>query len=231
MVATQSSLSLPDMPGIGPGWEMLLPHEERVRRCTGGTAAAGEERREAIMRACVHLGTRRVAEAFGVSREVVRALRAEAIRTGKLDHLKEEMGRRALSAADKVLDRIEDEVDELPRSSLALTYGILKDKALLLTGQPTQRIEHTVGASHADLNAWLESLPVVSPVNPGVPAGHKGAGLELAAAAGAVIEVAAEPALSASSDTASPVSMPTSEESLRNEAEGGHRSSQKGGLS
>jgi len=228
MVAAQASLSLPDLPGIGPGWEMLLPAEERTRRCTGTTAAASEERREAIMRACTHLGTRRVADAFGVSREVVRALRSEAIRSGKLDRLKEEMGRRALSAADRVLDRIEDEVDDLPLSSLALTYGILKDKGLLLTGQPTQRVEHISGPSHADINDWLNSIPVVSPVNPGDSFPQKGTRLELVEA---VTGSTLEPAFRPSSDTPSPVFVPTSEEGHADAADCGHSSPKKGGRS
>jgi hypothetical protein len=178
----QHALPLPDMPGVGPGWELILPAAERARRATGSTAVKTEELREAIIAACVHLGTRRVAEAFGVSREVVRALRSEAIRDGKLDQLKEEMGRRALGAADKVLDRIEDEIDQLPRNSLAITYGILKDKGLLLTGQPTQRVEHTTGPNHADLNDWIESLPRAVPVPAGDPRGQKGPLIELAPA-------------------------------------------------
>jgi hypothetical protein len=181
-LAQQAALPLPDMPGVGTGWELLLPAAERARRATGTTAVKSEERREAIIAACVHLGTRRVAEAFGVSREVVRALRAEAVRDGKLDHLKEEMGRRALGAADKVLDRIEDEIDQLPRASLAITYGILKDKGLLLTGQPTQRIEHTAGPNHAELNDWIESLPRAVPVPAGDPSDEKAAVPELAPA-------------------------------------------------
>ena len=140
-----------------------------------------DERRLAIMAACAFLGTRRVAEAFKVSREVVRALRNEAIRTGKLDHLKEEMGRRALAGADAVLDRIIDEVDDLPRASLAITYGILKDKGLLLTGQPTSRVEHTVATTHDDINSWIDSLPSANPVPAGEVAGQKGPGLGLAA--------------------------------------------------
>lgn len=165
---------------------MLLPAAERARRCTGETAVKEEAKREAIMTACTYLGTRRVAEAFGVSREVVRALRAEAIRTGKLDQIKEQAGRRALGAADAILDRLIDEVDDLPKSSLALTYGILQDKGLLLTGQPTQRIEHTVGPKHDDLNSWIELLASANPVTEGEDRGHKASGLEVV---GELVEV------------------------------------------
>jgi hypothetical protein len=205
-MSAQSTLQLPNLPGVGEGWELLLPAAERARRCTGSSAVQCEERREAIIGACVSLGTRRVAEAFGVSREVVRALRAEAIRDGKLDHLKEEMGRRALGAADVVLDRIVDEVDDLPRASLAITYGILKDKGLLLTGQPTSRVEHTVAVTHGDLNAMIDSLPVATPVSSGDGGGQKGLGL------GSAVEVHGELVQAGpdqACDSPSPVSCPS----------------------
>lgn len=209
--APQTTLSLPDLPGIGVGWELLLPARERARRCTGTTAAKLEEKREGIVAACAVVGTRRAAEAFGVSREVVRALRSEAIRSGKLDQIKEETGRRALAAADRVMDRIEDEVDQLPRAGLALTYAILQDKGLLLTGQPTARIEHTVGTTHEDINSLIESLPSANPVCGGETFGQK---------AGA-LEVVGELVPSASSDTASLDSCPSSEESGAERAEDG----------
>lgn len=142
-----------------------------------------------------------------MSREVVRALRNEAIRTGKLDQLKEEMGRRALAGADAVLDRIIDEVDNLPRASLAITYGILKDKGLLLTGQPTSRVEHTVAATHDDINSWIDSLPSANPVPAGEVVEQKGFGLGQAA----------QPA----GDSRSPVSLPIVEGELVDRADHG----------
>lgn len=214
---TALSLPLPDLPGVGVGWELLLPAHERARRCTGSSAVQCEERRDAIIAACVHLGTRRVAEAFGVSREVVRALRAEAVRSGKLDQLKEETGRRALAASDRVLDRIEDEVDQLPRASLAITYAILQDKGLLLTGQPTARVEHTVAVTHDDLNAWIESLPAATPVYPGDPRAEKGAALE-----------AGQGALRVASDGPSLDSCPVSTEPGTSRAEAGRIELKKG---
>lgn len=220
----QSTIDLPDLPGIGKGWELLLSEAERARRCTGSTAAAAPELREQIVHACATLGTRRVADAFGVSREVVRALRSEAIRTGKLDQVKEAAGRRALAAADAILDRISDEIDELPKSALALTYGILQDKGMLLTGQPTARIEHTVGSSHAELNDWIESLPAANPVSAGDPSGQKAAALEL--------HVPAESAqvLDGSDrarDSQSLVFRPTTSEPSASRAEGGQNQTKK----
>ena len=218
---SQASLALPDLPGIGDGWELCLPAPERARRCTAEQAVASEERREAIVAACVHLGTRRVAEAFNVSREVVRVLRAEAVRTGKLDHLKEEMGRRALAVSDRVLDRIEDEVDRLPVQSLAITYGILKDKGLLLTGQPTSRVEHVKGLSHADLNDMIDALPVAAqPVYEGDPSTQKGGHLLGPAAAQVGV-----------GDSQSPVSAHVQRGPMGAWPEGGQKQAEKGGAS
>lgn len=215
--AAQGILAIADLPGIGEGWDLLLPAPERARRCTGATAVKLEEKRESIIAACATLGTRRVAQAFGVSREVVRALRAEAIRTGKLDQVKEETGRRALAVADRVLDRIEDEVDSLPKQSLALTYAIMQDKGLLLTGQPTQRIEHTAGTTHEDINSFIDSLPSATPVSPGDSRGQKGAGLE----------VPGELLSSSAGDTPSPDSCPSSEGRGGDRAESGQTEPKK----
>jgi hypothetical protein len=122
------------------------------------------------------LGTRRVAEAFGISREVVRALRAEAIRTGELDQFKEEEGRRLFAMADRLVDRLEDEVDRIPIASVALTMGILIDKAQLLSGAPTMRIQHDHALGVADLAAYIDALPSAEPVREGEFAGK---GLDL----------------------------------------------------
>lgn len=220
--AAQSSLPLPDLPGIGEGWELMLPAAERARRCTGTTAVQLERKRTAILELlAIGLGTRRVADAFSVSREVVRALRAEAIREGKLDQIKEEAGRRALAAADRVLDRIEDEVDQLPRASLAITYGILKDKGLLLTGQPTARVEHTVATTHEDLNSLIESLPSANPVPAGETSGQKAP----------AIEVDAELVPSLPSDTATLDSCPSSEGARAARAEDGQTGPKKEAVS
>ncbi len=227
-MADSAQLALPDLPGIGQGWELLLPAPERARRCTASTAVKLAEQREAIIAALATLGTRRVAEAFGVSREVVRVIRAEAIRDGKLDQLKEELGRRALSVADAVLDRIADEVDDLPRASLAVTYGILKDKGLLLTGQPTARVEHTVTHTHADLNDFIASLPAATPVSEGGNCAQKTPALDLAEIGIATVRPAPESA-SCSGDNKSPVSAHNTGEAGLNSSELGQNQPEKEG--
>ena len=223
-MSQQSTIPLPDLPGIGPGWELLGMDAERSRRCTGTTAAADAGRREAILSACIHVGTRRAAQAYGVSREVVRALKLEAVRSGKLDQMKEEAGRRALGAADLILDRIIDEVDDLPRAQLPIAYGILKDKGLLLTGQPTARIEHTVTVDHATLNDLIESLPAAQPVPAGDPAPQKALELE---AVTVDLDTAAARALSPAGDRQSPVSCPSSEGAAAGGANSGQNGAQK----
>jgi hypothetical protein len=171
--AAQATLELPDLPGIGHGWELLLPRAELARRCTADVAVRCEEQRIEILKACVRLGTRSVAEAFGISREVVRRLRADAIRSGELDHFKEELGRRFLAAADQLVDRIEDEPDKIPVASLPLSAAILVDKGLLLTGAPTARIQVDHRLSVAGIADYIDSLPSVEPVEVGENSAQK----------------------------------------------------------
>lgn len=200
----QATLSFPDMPELGQGWEMLLPAAERSRRCTGSSAVLLEEKRVAIVQACVHLGTRRVAQAFDVSREVVRALRAEAIRTGELDQFKEEEGRRTFAVADRLLDRLEDEVDLLPRASLPIAYGILLDKGMSLTGAPVAVFRHDVVHTVADVASYIASLPAAQPVSEQETNGQKD---RPAAAAGSALA----PIADANRDSQSLVSLLPSE--------------------
>jgi len=215
LMETQSSLALPDLPGMGNGWELLLPQPEVSRRCTADVAVKVAEQREAVKRACVHLGTRRVAEAFGISREVVRALRKEAIVNGELDQFKEEEGRRCHAVADRLLDRLEDEVDKVPVGSLALNIGILMDKAQLLTGAPTARIQHDHTLGVAEVSDYIDSLPSVTPVHPEVSTAQKG-GADLADVE--VIERTAD-SQSAVSDTSPEERQENWKENGRNESE------------
>lgn len=206
---SQGTLELPDLPGMGHGWELLLGQQEISRRCTADVAVKIAEQRVAIVKACVHLGTRRVAEAFGVSREVVRAVRSAAIRSGELDQFKEEEGRRLYAVADRLVDRLEDEVDKLPPGSLALNIGILMDKAQLLTGAPTQRVQHNHAAGVADIADYIASLPSVTPVHAEDLSRQKADGSD--ASALAEIEVAERTV-----DSQSTVSPSSSEESGKN---------------
>lgn len=227
----QASLSIPDLPGIGEGWELLLPPAERARRCTGETAVKSEQKREAILCALTRFGTRQVADSFGVSREVVRALRAEAIREGKLDQVKEMMGRRYLSLADSLMDRVEENIDKVPLNMAVLASVQAADKGLLLTGQPTARIEHAVNFSHGDINDMIDALPVsVTPVLSGEIAQQKGSAPDLAGRPALPAPApSAEPPRGDSGDVQSLVSAQLPRETDPTWAKDGQNNAEKGG--
>lgn len=142
------------------GDELLsIEGDRRSNRCTARCLDARADLRAAVLGAVAEgQGSRRVAAAFGVSREVVRALRRQALASGELDQHKQSIGLDALALAREAIDRCRDEIDEMPRASLPILAGVMTDKALLLTGGATVRIEHVVGPTHAGLNDMLASL-------------------------------------------------------------------------
>jgi hypothetical protein len=180
------------------GDELLsIEGDRRSNRCTARCLDARADLRAAVLGAVAEgQGSRRVSAAFGVSREVVRALRRQALESGELDLVKQSIGLDALALAREAIDRCRDEIDEMPRASLPVLAGIMTDKALLLTGGATVRIEHVTGPTHAGLNDMLASLGVIevqasapapAPVEAWETSAQKGADL----AAGRRIEAAA----------------------------------------
>jgi hypothetical protein len=145
------------------GDELLsIEGDRRSNRCTARCLDARADLRAAVLGAVAEgQGSRRVAAAFGVSREVVRALRRQALGSGEFDQHKQSLGLDALALAREAIDRCRDEIEEMPRASLPILAGVMVDKALLLTGGATVRIEHVTGPTHAGLNDMLASLGVI----------------------------------------------------------------------
>jgi hypothetical protein len=194
------------------GDELLsIENDRKGGRCTARCLDARADLRAAVLGAVAEgQGSRRVAAAFGVSREVVRALRRQALESGELDQHKQSIGLDALALAREAIDRCRDEIDEMPRASLAILAGVMTDKALLLTGGATVRIEHVTGPTHAGLNDMLASLGVIevqagAPVEARETSGQRGADL----AAGGRIEAAAGIEFPALGDSESPVFRPS----------------------
>lgn len=152
------------------GWELLsLDEDRRSNRCTAACLDARTELRDGIIRALAKgQGTATAAAAFGVSREVVRALKRKILETGELDAHKQLLGREATHALDLLLERVRDDVDKVPASSFAPLMTSLVNAAQLLTGGPTSRVAQTKeGAGVADLAAFIDSLPRAEPVAAG----------------------------------------------------------------
>lgn len=162
--SAQSTLSLPDLPGIEPGWELINLREPAKRgRFTGEQLARNDQRLAAVLGAIAEgLGTRQIARAFNISTNTVLALREEhgpAIETQK-----EGLGRQMLAGARLAVERIIEEIDQMPRASLPIVAGVLTDKGLLLTGSPTARIAHDHKHTVADVAEYIDALPSAEPV-------------------------------------------------------------------
>jgi hypothetical protein len=208
------------------GDELLsIENDRKGGRCTARCLDARADLRAAVLGAVAEgQGSRRVAAAFGVSREVVRALRRQALESGELDRHKQSIGLDALALAREAIDRCRDEIDEMPRASLPILAGVMTDKALLLTGGATVRIEHVTGPTHAGLNDMLASLGVIevqacapAPVEGRETVGQKGADQ----AAGGQIPGAAGIEFRASGDSESPVFRPSHDGAEQVRADGG----------
>jgi hypothetical protein len=206
------------------GDELLsIEGDRKAGRCTARCLDARADLRAAVLGAVAEgQGSRRVAAAFGVSREVVRALRRQALESGELDQHKQSIGLDALALAREAIDRCRDEIDEMPRASLPILAGVMTDKALLLTGGATVRIEHVTGPTHAGLNDMLASLGVIE-----VQASAPVEGREISAqrgadqAAGGQIPGAAGIEFRALGDSESPIIRPRHEEAEQARADGG----------
>lgn len=208
------------------GDELLsIEGDRKANRCTGRCLDARADLRAAVLGAVAEgQGSRRVAAAFGVSREVVRALRRQALASGELDQHKQSIGLDALALAREAIDRCRDELDEMPRASLPILAGIMTDKALLLTGGATVRIEHVTGPTHAGLNDMLASLGAgCIEVQASAPVEGREDLAQSAAdqAAGGRIEAAAGIEFAPSGDSQSPVIRPSHEGAEQARADGG----------
>lgn len=160
----QTDIALPDMPGIEPGWEVLTVEADRAAgKFTAERLAGNAQRRDAVVRALAEgMSIAGVARAFGMSRNTV----ATAYRRfgPQIEQRKQEVGGQALDVARMAIERIRDEIDDMPKASLPIIAGIMIDKAQLLSGAPTVRIEHSSAASGpSGFNDWLGSLVDVTP--------------------------------------------------------------------
>lgn len=106
----------------------------------------------------------RIARLLRVHPKTVRAVRE---REGNpIAQEKERLGRLAYDAARMSIERIVEDLDdekasaEIPTDKLAVIAGIMTEKALLLTGGATSRVEHQGAANpeHDDFNRMLAEM-------------------------------------------------------------------------
>jgi hypothetical protein len=175
-------LNLAGIDDDAKGEELLtIDADRKSNRCTASSLDARQGLRKAILSAVAEgFGTKRVSVAFGVSREVVRALKRQALDANELDPIKKSLAADAMDLAHRAIDRMADEIDEMPRSSLPIVAGVMIDKAQLLSGGVTQRVESVRGADVNAVAAWLKSAINVTasalPVEAGEESRLKGLG-------------------------------------------------------
>lgn len=229
----QSTLGLPDLPGIGEGWE-LVDAEEKAKdgKCTGERLERIRVLRGAILESlALGQGVNKVAEKYHVSDDVIRAIKADAWRAGELDPLKERLGRKFFALADALASHAMDNIDKIKPDVAILASAQALDKALLVTGAPTARIavDHTFSIENVD--DYIASLPLVSaPVGEEGKFGQKGGA--------AVVEIATAAADARLGDVDAPArdsqSLVSAQEALvkpANRAENGQIEEQNGVIS
>lgn len=149
------------------GQELLrIDADEAAGRCNASSLDARKGLRSAILDALAQrFGTRTVAKAFGVSREVVRALRVRAESSGELDQVKKGLAGDAFALARMAIDRISDEIEEMPRASLPIVAGVMIDKGQLLSGGVTARYERKEVPAVGDVEDYMKKLLAASSID------------------------------------------------------------------
>lgn len=222
--STQSTLSLPDLPGIEPGWELLNLREPAQRgKFTAEQLARNEAKLNAVIAALgERLGIRQIARAFAISTNTV--LQVSRIYGPEIDTQKESLGRDFLDVARLAVERMRDEIDLMPRASLPIIAGVSSDKGQLLTGSPTARVAHEHTHTIADVADFIDSLPSVTPV-----AAEKANDQKALTAPGdlTAIEVVDSQADDADRDSQSLASAQVSEETPGNRADDGQNLDKK----
>lgn len=162
----QSTLALPDLPGISKGWELVELDEPAKRGSfTAEQLEQNTAKRDAVLSALAEgLAIRQVARAFRISTNTVLALSRRSV--AQIDTLKEGLGRAYFDLSRLAVERMIDEIDEMPRASLPIVAGVSTDKGQLLSGGPTGRVQHDHTLGIASMTEYIESLPSAVPVDP-----------------------------------------------------------------
>ena len=212
----QTSLGLPDLPGIESGWELLqLDGPDAPKRFTAEQIARNQEKLSAVVRALGEgLGVRQIARAFGISTNTV--LKVSQRFGAEVETQKQSLGRDFLDVARLAVERMRDEMDSMPRQSLPIIAGIGIERGQLLTGAPTARVEHNHALEVLSVADYIDSLPAAPSVEVvGNDAPKEAARVAIGAAPTGVL-VGAVDSQSTESGNASEVTLPKWADSGRN---------------
>lgn len=157
---------------------MTVEADRTAGKYTAEKLERNQALRDSVVRALAEgMSVRQVASAHSISTNLV--LAASRRFGAQIETEKQRLGRDCMDVARLAIERMRDEIGEMPKASLPIVAGVMIDKGSLLTGAPTARIEHNHVASHASLNEWLDSLPRAQPVIEGENPGQKAGVIEL----------------------------------------------------
>lgn len=150
-----------DLPTIEAGWEIVTAEDDRkAGKFTAAFIEKNLAKRDAVIEALAQgMSIRRIAAAYEISVNTV--LTVKRIHGAKIETEKQRLGLDCFDVARMAVERMRDEMQEMPRAGLAIVAGIMAEKGLLLTGAPTARIEHTHGPTVRSVADYIESLPAV----------------------------------------------------------------------
>jgi len=157
--------------------QLELLSQEEIERAMFALESAGQftadrlhEQRPVVYKAVVGLlaqnwSIRRIKALLGVHHYTIAAVRERE--AGSIDTQKLAIGERALSAArlavDSLVEALEDpeSAEKISARDRALSAAILVDKAQLLLGGATSRVEHVESVPDIEeYQRWLKTIPV-----------------------------------------------------------------------
>lgn len=127
------------------------------------------------------MGLRALSRATGLHPRTIAAVRDGSDHRAAVATAKERTARNLAVAVEVWSERLADEAESIPLGQSSVPLAIAIDKLQLLEGAPTAIVETRDGPSHQDLNAWIDRIRRVQPVEASGNGTQKG---ELARLAG-----------------------------------------------
>ena len=172
------------LPGFPPE-ETILVESERARGVfTAALLQAREPERyeqAAAMLAEGSLSQRDIARSLRMSRNSVAAVYKRELAAGRVEPARKQLaGGFALLAAksqERLLEAIDDDEQRIPARDLAIIAAVAVDKHQLLSGSPTEIVEHRDGPTVRNFDQWFETLPRAEVIDAGngIAGGNSGA--------------------------------------------------------
>lgn len=143
------------------------PKQERVRTDVGsrhtGSKLPPEKREQIEQLLKAGEGIVSIAKTVGSSEHTVSAVRNDLTKGVDMNAWKKAHGQNLMAAAQKMGERLLNEVDNIAPSQLPLAIAIITDKALSLNDQPSSVTEHRLRISHDDLDKMLRGQVIDIP--------------------------------------------------------------------